>query len=555
MTSAQMEYDYIVVGAGSSGSVIAARLSENPSKKVLLIEAGGTDWEPLYRLPLMGGKMYSYRRNNWFYSSEPQQYSNNRRIFLPRGKMIGGTSNMNGIVYIRGNKYDFDLWHSLGNKGWSYSEVLPYFKRTEAYKGAPSPYHNLGGELPVAECVEPNVTSQMWVQAGIQAGYKKNGDPNGAEQDGFGLNHHNVWEGRRWTTARALLHVARRRSNLTIITNALVQKLNVHEGRATGIEWQRNGTNHNTIARHEVILAAGAINSPHLLLLSGIGDSEQMKAHGIPVKLHLPGVGQNLQDHYNVTIGQESLKPVTLAKDLRLDRMILNILQAWVLRRGPVSISPIEAGAFLHVDKVIEAPDIQVAFTSIFPDYAKIWFPWFTKPTLHSYGACLWPSRPFSRGSVSLRSADPKVAPIIDPCFLSDQRDLATTREGIRLVRKVLAQSAFQGIRGRELAPGADAQSDDQLNKFIRQTGGSGHHACGSVKMGNDKMAVVDDQLRVRGLQNLRVADASIMPTMVSGNTNATAIMIGEKVSDLVLGKSLPAENISNGAMGGSDGN
>jgi choline dehydrogenase len=543
------DWDFIVVGAGSAGSVIADRLSADAANRVLVIEAGGWDREPLYRLPLLGGKMYAYRRNNWYYHSEPQQHCAGRRIFLPRGKMIGGTFNINGIVYMRGNRADFEQWSQLGNRGWSFAEVLPYFKRSESYKEAPNFFHGTDGGLPVAACAEPNVTSRLWVEAGVQAGHPRCADPNGAVQDGFGLNHHNVWHGRRVTTAKAFLHPALRRPNLAVLTRALVWRVVIEGGRATGVEIEQGGRRAVVRARREIVLSAGAVNTPQILMLSGVGAADELRGFGLEVVRDLPGVGHNLQDHYNVTIGHKALKPVTLARDLRLDRLTWNVLRAFVARKGPVAVSPIEAGAFLSVEPGSASPDVQVAFTSIYPEYAHPWMPGLTRPAVHSVGACLWPNRPFSRGRIALASADPRAKALLDPQYLSDPRDLAITRAGIREIRRVLAQPAFQGVLDAEFAPGAAVVDDAALDAFIRDTGASGHHLCGSAKMGSDSMAVVDDQLRVHGVAGLRVADASVMPTMVSGNTNATTIMIGEKASDLVLGRALPAEEVETRPM------
>jgi choline dehydrogenase len=523
---------------------VASRLSEDARNKVLVLEAGGSDWEPFYRIPLMGGKMYSYRRNNWFYHSTPQSHCCGRRIFLPRGCLVGGTFNINGIVYMRGARSDFDRWSALGNTGWSFAEVLPYFKRTEGYKHGASRFHSVDGPLPVAECTEPNITSRLWVKAGIEAGYGENADPNGEDQSGFGLNHHNVWKGRRWTTARALLLPALSRPNLRLITRAMVRRIRFEGKRAKGVEYEQGSEPRVAHCNREIILAAGAFNSPKLMMLSGVGDETYLRQLGVPVTHHLPAVGRSLQDHYNVTIGQAATQPVTLAADLQAHRMTWNLIKAWLWGKGPAAVSPIEAGAFLRIDPAAPAPEIQVAFTSIFPDHARLWFPGLTKRVPHSYGACLWPNRPFSRGDVKLASTDLREHPLIDPKFLSDERDLQTTRTGIRLVRKVLAQPAFGSIRGEELAPGASCQSDQELDDFARRTGPSGHHACGSMRMGIGSDSVVDPQLRVHGLDGVRVADASIMPEIVSGNTNATTIMIGEKASDLILGRELRPEKI-----------
>lgn len=535
MKEAAPAFDFVIVGAGSAGCVLADRLSADGRNTVLLIEAGGREWNPLYRLPMMAGRLYRFRMNNWWYHSVPQAGMNGREIFLPRGKMVGGSFVFNGMQYVRGHPVDYDQWAQMGNRGWSFDEVLPYFKRSESFDRGPDTFHGSNGPLPVTRAPEANVLSHAFVQASVQAGFPANSDFNGATQDGFGFFDFNVRNGRRWTTAHSFLYPAMRRSNLCVVTDAMVSRVMLRNGEAEGVELRRGGTNWRFIARREVVICSGAINTPKLLLLSGVGDADALGEHGIPVQHHSPGVGRNFQDHVNVGVGYKSREAVSVVGTLRADRLLKETMRAWATRKGPVARSVLEAGGFFRSRPGLAAPDCQVVFTPIFGPAARVWAPWSQSLDDHSFGAVIWPIRPESRGAVRLRSADADADPIIDPRFLSSANDIATTCTGLRTLRRIFQQPAMDRYRGEEIKPGAATMDDAELAAYARETGGSGHHACGTAKMGQDPLAVVDDRLRVHGVRKVRIADASIMPTMPSGNTNAPVIMVAEKAADFIL--------------------
>lgn len=528
-------FDYIIVGAGSAGCVLADRLSADGRSSVLLVEAGTREWIPLYRLPLLAGRMYRFPINNWFYNSSPQAGMQNRAIFLPRGKMVGGSFIFNGMQYVRGHATDYDHWAQLGNRGWSYSDVLPYFKKSEAFYGGGSEFHGVDGPLPVTKQPENNPLSQAFVEACREAGHPRNDDFNGATQDGFGFFDFNIRDGRRVTTAQSHLYPALRRPNLSLMSSALTDRIVFADGAARGVEVLRAGRRQTITARREVILSAGAINTPQILLRSGIGPGDHLRAFGIDVRADVPGVGKNFQDHINFGIGYKAREPVSIVGSLRLDRLVGEMLRGILLRKGPVARSVLEAGGFFRSRPGLDAPDVQVVFTPIFGPAARVWMPWAQTLDDHSFGAVVWPIRPASRGEVTLGSADPNAAPNIDPRFLSAPVDVETTLVGLRELRRILNQPALARYRGEELKPGREVEDDTAWIDYIRGSGGSGHHACGTAKMGSDPLAVVDDQLKLRAMAGVRIADTSIMPTMASGNTNAPVIMIAEKAADMIL--------------------
>lgn len=532
------EYDFIVVGGGSAGSILGARLSERGAR-VLLLEAGADRHVLPYDLPFLAAKLFSFKANNWAFECVPQKGMNGRTQFFPRGKMLGGSFIFNGAQYIRGNPADFNHWAQLGNPGWSYEDVLPYFCKSEDYRGSPGSYHGTGGRLAVAKPRMCNPLTDIYLKACVEAGHPLNEDFNGASQEGFGLYDFNIIDGRRMTTARAFLRPAMSRENLNVVTEALVRRVILHDGQAVGVEYERGDRIDTAMVRHEIVLAAGSFNSPKILMLSGIGDPQDLAPHGIPIAHALRGVGKNMQDHVNVSVAHAATQPISFARTLRVHRLAAAMLQGVLLKRGQITQSPLEAGGFFSSRGGVDAPEFQAVFIPWYPGSGlRLWMPWADRMEGHSFVAHVWPNRPESRGRMWLASNDPKAPPVFDPNFLSEESDLALTRAAIRETRRIFAQPAFDAVRGEELAPGADIRSDDELDQYIRQSSGIGHHTCGTARMGQDAMAVVDHQLQVRGIGGLRVADASIMPTMVSGNTNAATIMIAEKAADMMLAAS-----------------
>lgn len=533
------EFDFIVVGAGSAGCVVANRLSEGGRFSVLLLEAGAPATNPLYGFPMFAGHLYRQKANNWFYETESEPQLGQRKVFLPRGKMVGGSFIFNGMVYIRGQKEDYDRWEQAGNAGWSYSDVLPYFKKSEACERGAGPYHGSTGELRVAKSRASNPLFRAFIDAGVQAGYRANDDFNAERQDGFGFFDFNIHQGRRWNTATALLKPALKRPNLTLHARALVEKIQIREQRAESVTYLRQGVRSTAKARREVVLCAGAINTPQLLMLSGIGPRDHLQAMGIETVHALPGVGENLQDHGDVAVVYECKSGHSLFEVLRIDRFIFQFLRALLFGTGPISVSPIAAGCFIQVDPQAATADTQTHFLPIHSTAGKL-----LSPVAHrkktglqgaTFAARIGPTRPKSRGQVRLRSKDPADPPRILMGYLSDPHDLWLTRESVRAMRSVIAQPAFDAHRGQELLPGAHVQSDEDIENWCRETLTTVHHPVGTARMGVDALAVVDNQLRVRGIAHLRVADASVMPFLVSGNTNAPTIMIAERAADFIL--------------------
>ena len=498
-------YDYIVIGAGSAGCVVANRLTENSETTVLLLEAGNPDTKPEIQIPseclsLLGSEV------DWGYFSEPEPDLNHRKMFCSRGKVLGGSSSINFMMYVRGNPSDYDHWQELGNLGWSYQDVLPYFKKSEHSSRGASEYHNVDGELSVTD-VQAAVVSQRFVDACIAMGYPHNPDFNAMQQEGAGLYQLTVKDGKRHSAATAFLLPILQRPNLTTITGALVTRLLFEGTHVVGVEYLRDGTLHQAGVNSEVILSAGAFDSPKLLMLSGIGDAEYLRSLGIPVVADLPGVGQNLQDHILVTVVQQTTQDIHPA----------------------IASNGIEAGLFLHSeDNLDAAPDLQFFFGPIlFPPSAYA-------PSDSGFTGAVCLTHPENIGSVSLRSPDPKDAPMIRMNYLQSQSDVQKLVAGIKLIRNLFQTSAFDEFRGEEVAPGANVTSDEALVTYIRDGCSTVWHPVGTCKMGTDPMAVVDSELRVHGVDGLRVVDASIMPTITTGNTNAPTIMIGEKGADLI---------------------
>ncbi|MEH2275871.1 MAG: GMC family oxidoreductase N-terminal domain-containing protein [Nostoc sp.] len=501
------QYDYIVIGAGSAGCVVANRMTQDTETTVLLLEAGNPDTKPEIQIPLSSPDLPG-SEVDWGYFSQPEPYLNNRKIFCPRGKVLGGSSSINSMVYIRGNHHDYDHWHSLGNPGWSYQDVLPYFKKSENQQRGADAYHGVDGELSVTDLQESAVVSQRFVEAAVAIGYNYNPDFNGIQQSGAGLYQLTVKDGKRHSSAAAFLVPILKRPNLTITTGALVTRLLFEGTRTVGVEYMHHGQLHQAWVNEEVILSAGAFDSPKLLMLSGIGNAEHLQAMGIPVVVDLPGVGQNLQDHFLVPVAHKVIQE---------------------LHPAMTSNCTAEAGLFLHTQSNQDAaPDLQFFFGRIMwavPAYADYRM---------GFTVVVSPTHPQNIGSVSLPSPDPKDPPIIRINYLQSQSDVQKVIEGVKIMRKLFNTSAFDEFRGEEVGPGAEVTSDEALIDYIRSVCISGYHPVGTCKMGTDPMAVVDPELRVRGVTGLRVVDASIMPTLVGGNTNAPTIMIGEKGADLI---------------------
>ena len=544
-------FDYIIVGAGSAGCVLANRLSADPACSVLLIEAGGKDRNPLFRLPMLMGKLFHSGIYNWRYHTAPVPSLDGRSLYWPRGKVLGGSSTINGMIYVRGNRHDYDRWAQMGLSGWSYDEVLPAFRRSEEHVERDGAFHGTGGELTVCRARGANPLFDVFVEAGRQAGHPVNDDFNGAEQQGIGRYDFTIRRGKRCSVSTAFLRPIRHRRNLAIVTDSLVRRVVVEGDHATGVEVAHGNRALTIRAEREVILCAGTVNSPQLLMLSGIGPGDELRQHGIQVIHELPGVGRNLQDHVDCVLAYACTKPITLYRDLRADRLIRSVAEGMLFGRGVATTFPYEAGAFLKSRAELVAPDIQVHFMPALERTANLHVPnpFKKAPTedTHGFSLRVGPVNPESRGWVGLRSADPAAPALIQPNYLEDEADCRTTIAGIRMVRNVIGQPAFAAYRGRELTPGDAVQSEAELTAWLRANAMTTFHPVGTCRMGRDPMAVVDARLAVHGIAGLRVADASIMPVIVSGNTNAPAIMIGEKAAEFIRAGDDPAGTTAEG--------
>ena len=534
-------FDYIIAGAGSAGCVLANRLSKDPSIKVLLIEAGGSDWHPFVRMPagvleLMSGEGAGKNYNYGFWT-EGQPHLNNRKLFTPRGKGVGGSSNINGMLYIRGHARDYDIWRQLGNEGWSYDEVMPYFKKAERNQNGESEFHGGDGELGVSNPVfSNNPLHKTFINAGIEAGYPYNEDLNGATQEGFGPAQQTIWNGKRESTGQSFIKPVLDRKNLTISKMSVTKKLLFKGNKCIGLEYIKNKTVHSVFAEREVMVCGGAINSPQLLQLSGIGRGDYIKKWGLDVVADLPGVGENLQDHLDILSHYECTQPVTDARHMMgpfgwgFIKQALILTQWGLMRSGPGNDIGLAALSFMKTEENLDLPDIQMHFIgALLKDHGK------TKPDQHCFSNHVCVLRPESRGYIALKSLDPNVQPLIQPNYLSAQKDLDVMVKGVKMSREVINQKAFDQYRGAELNPGPDVQTDKEIEEFVRANAETIYHPVGTCKMGSDEFAVVDDKLRVRGVENLRVVDASVMPEITSGNLNAPTLMIAERASEFIL--------------------
>ncbi len=525
-----MQADFVIIGSGSAGSAMAYRLSENGKYSVLVLEYGGSDVGPLIQMPAALSYPMNMKRYDWGFKTMPEQHLNGRQLVTPRGKVIGGSSSINGMVFVRGNPGDFNHWAARGATGWGYDDVLPYFKRMEHWHGGKSVWRGDSGPLHVTRGPRDNPLHAAFVQAGAQAGFPLTDDYNGAVQEGFGPMEQTVWRGRRWSTANAYLKPALRRQNCDIL-RCFVRKVVIKDGRAVGVEVERRGAIETITARREVIIAASAINSPKILMLSGIGDAAHLAAHGIDVVADRIGVGQNLQDHLELYIQRSSLQPITLYKHWNLFSKAVIGAQWLFFKSGLGASNQFESAAFLRSPGA-EYPDIQYHFLPIAVRYdGRI------SPHGHGFQAHVGPMRSKSRGAVTLASADPNVAPEIRFNYMSHPDDWVEFRHCIRLTRRIFKQDAFKPFAGDEIQPGDGLQTDDELDEFIRNDAESAFHPCGTVRMGavDDPGAVVDPKCRVIGVDGLRVADSSIFPRIPNGNLNAPSIMVGEKAADHIL--------------------
>ncbi|MGE7955487.1 GMC family oxidoreductase [Pseudomonas sp. NPDC089530] len=538
--STPRSFDYIVVGAGSAGCVLANRLSADPALSVCLIEAGPSDQRlfpgAYVRTPAGIIRLIANPKWNWMHSFSAQAASGDHPIPCPRGRVWGGSSAINGMIYIRGHRSDYDRWAAAGNRGWSYAELLPYFQRSEHFEPGASPWHGQGGELNVAEQRSPSPVNEVFYQAAQELGWRYNPDFNGEEQEGYGPFHVTQVNGERCSAARAFLYPALTRPNLCVLSSTLTHRVLLEGDRACGVEVSQDGQVFRLQARREVILSAGAINSPQLLLLSGIGPAAELQRHGIAQRHELPGVGHNLQDHQDVVLMYRSDSQLTYGISPKgLLPLARSPWQYLTRRSGPLTSNTVESGAFLRLQPEDAAPELGLIVAPALKNQ-----PQRLVPLGHGVSLHIAVMHPQSRGQVRLNSAAPHDKPIIDSHFLSHPEDLRKLVEGVRLVRRLAASPAFARRLEGELVPGAHVESQAQIEQWIRDSLGTVFHPVGTCKMGHDDQAVVDDQLRVHGVQGLRVADASIMPTLTTGNTNAAAIMIGEKAADLLLGKPAP---------------
>ncbi len=524
-------YDYVVVGAGSAGCVMARRLSDAPNTNVLLLEAGRPDDKHGIGIPAFWAELFQ-TEIDWAYTTEPQPEMNDREMFWPRGKTLGGSSAINAMIYTRGHPFDYDRWADLGNAGWSYSDVLPFFRKIENRTGndVDSGVPETDGPLHVTDPHSPHSLSQTFVEAAVEAGYQHNADFNGQRQEGFGIFHRTQKQGRRHSVADAYLAPVLNQSTLTVETGALATQILFERDRAVGVRYEQDGKHRRANAAEEVILCGGTINSPQLLMLSGIGPAEHLHEYDIDVKQNLPGVGRNLQDHLTALVAYDVTKGRTLDDIDGVLQFPLNLARFFLFNQGPLTSNIAEAGGFIRVQADRPAPDLEILSAAAHPRMHRFDNPERTRG--FSFGPVQL--RPKSRGRITLRSADPHADPAIDPQYLTEPADREMLLEGIRRSRELARTPPLDEYLGEEIRPGTDVQDDEALLEYIREQGHSVYHPVGTCKMGTDEQAVVDDRLHVHGVEGLRVVDASIMPTIIGGHTNAPTIMIGEKAADML---------------------